>query len=354
MKLSSLIFIFSVTVQHARAQWLTMDQFNVWENIIKNEYDLSPDSIVSQQRALTKEEILRQNQHMLDGFESVVQSGLTLLRYPRANLNYIDVDKKGGKLSNRERAKINVQNEKIKQEKERYVDARRHAATDLLIYHYNYPKLVSDSDFIIREIKRTIYIDNIRSNLKEQVKVLSLLRISQSLQDSLLQLPGLSHEVRAKLGDTKAEQTVIGEFKMAVVDTVLNTPVIIEKVRSLFFIDSENAQNAFVEALNCKVEKFGRSPGESNFRIYSVYPAAEILLMAYEDYFPHDLLYFQEYVYKHPKLYQADARAGFSSTNNRSSFYYRVLSEYFSKKFSAQVSIPFNYRMREIYQNTEK
>ncbi len=76
--------------------------------------------------------------------------------------------------------------------------------------------------------------------------------------------------------------------------------------------------------------------------------------MAYEDCFPNDLLYFQEYVYKHPKLYQADARTGFSPINNRSSFYYRAVSEYFSRRFSKQVTIPFSYRMREVYQKTTK
>ncbi len=150
--------------------------------------------------------------------------------------------KKSDKLSDSERAKIYDQNEKVAQEKGRYVDARRRAATYLLRYHYNYPKLANYTGFIIREIKRTIYVDNIRSNLSEQVKVLSLLEIPPGLQDSLLQLQGLSQEVRAKLGETSAEQTVIDEFKKAVMDTVLNTPIIIGKVHSLFFIDSKDTR----------------------------------------------------------------------------------------------------------------
>ncbi len=119
MKFGTLIFILLVTVQHAGAQWLTMDQFNVWENIVKYEYGLSPDSIIRQHGALTKAEMLRQNQHIVNGFESAVQSGVALLRYPRpVNLKYIEAYEKGGKLSDSERSKIDDQNEKVTQEKE--------------------------------------------------------------------------------------------------------------------------------------------------------------------------------------------------------------------------------------------
>ncbi len=58
MKFGTLIFVLLVTAQPARAQWLTMDQFNVWENIVRNEYDLSPDSVIRQEGALTKAEML--------------------------------------------------------------------------------------------------------------------------------------------------------------------------------------------------------------------------------------------------------------------------------------------------------
>jgi hypothetical protein len=100
MKFSTLIFVLLVTAQPVRAQWLTMDQFNVCENILRNEYDLSPDSMIRREGALTKAEMLGRNRYIVNGFENVFQLGMTLLRYPRpANFKHIEAHEESGKQS---------------------------------------------------------------------------------------------------------------------------------------------------------------------------------------------------------------------------------------------------------------
>lgn len=332
-------------------QWVNLEEFNKWADYCSNTYGLNPDSTANDntKRNLLIEKLLATNVLASEIQKQDIKKALELFNInPPTNLKFLE--NKVDSINSETSKEIVQQNIKISKEIANYRDSRVNAVELLLMSSRNNDLLNPYNDYIISNVKKTLYQDKILLNYNSQIKLISLLNISKSLKDSLLLFEGLDIEVRAKLGDKSVEDKVIENFKTALHNTSPDLKDIRKWTSALFFIHSNNSLNAFCKMLN---EDFDIKicSQENEYLFCDIYPVAEILLIEYQSYFNKDLVFFEEYIYKNPKLYNTDIQAGNPLNNVRSLIYYKVVSKYLTEKFNNVIEIKAKYRYKQEIEN---
>jgi hypothetical protein len=327
----------------AQSQWFTIDEFNKWENYLKQKYGFIPDSAIKRAFVNPKEKMLEFNLSKQQNYNNFFHKGIELLNYPQPTQEDLRrIPWSNDTTPIHEQKRLEKYNKQVFFKKENYYEAKSKATYYLTEYWYNYPKLKEYNDFIIYMVTKSLYYDNNWRRHNTQVKLLSLLNINPSLRDSLLAIPNLDDVVRAKLGDTISENKVIDRFCQSFKDTILDRREIEFYVNNIFYLNTDKAITAFCKALEkshnlCIVDFEGEE-----WICYLQYSLAEILTDCYNDYFENDLIYFREYIYKHPKF-----KGDNSAFNIRSIFYFQTISQYLSEKFNRNVVINAKYRNRQ-------
>jgi hypothetical protein len=344
------LFFFVLVPLIASSQWLSISEFDKWENYLRTEYFLFPEEAMKSLSTPSKRELLKSNQLLIGRYNEDVEKGIDMLKYPQPkNLRYVEW--RNDTTPEFEQKRLIEINNHIETGKKNYIRARTNAAVLLTRSHYNYPKLITYNNYLINEIRKTLYYNNIWTNYRVQTKLLSLLVIPETLKDSLLNISDLNLEVRAKLGDTASEDSLIKNFVSCFKDTILHRDKIHKCTQDLFFLNSPKAISAFCNALEWNNKFYELESEDDHYYYYTIFSGAEILTFEYNLYYERDLIYFDYYVSQHPKYSEEDEILNNSEYNYHSHFYFEIISQYLSEKFNRKINISANYRSRQLLIN---
>lgn len=314
--------ILVVNLSGVKAQWYRAQDFINAKRILVELYGMEKFGFMPEVDTITLSQIRKEVQ----SWQKVLKTCIDTLAKPKPNFEKIKITTGMDKTHIKE---IQAKNSLISENESYWYQNRSNAVSLLAYYPYNYQEFNRYGNVLLPIVR--YYINNFKSEYG--YKIAAFLDLPQTFSDSLKNSNNTPLMVKARLQDTIAEQVIIENFKKCALDTLTNDSLPVY-TKMLFFINSEKSMNVFFDALQSHHAqryyfKLSNDP-EIFCRWYSL---AYRLLIAYQNYYPYEIRYFEKFIFNHPGI----------PDEQETSVYFDAVSKYLSEKFNKSIKIQAYY-----------
>ena len=311
-----------LNLNNLNSQWLKEQDFRNAKKTLVELYGVEKFGFMPDVDTTALKQIRKEVQMWQTLFENCIDT----LTKPKPNFEKIKVI---AGLNKDQIKEIQNENMRTSNKESSWHEHQTEAIGRLAYYPYNYSKLNNYSQLLIPIVRQ--YINNF--NDETSYKIAAHLNLPVTFKDSLIKGNKTPLMVKARLGDTIAERTIIEKFTRFAFDTLTNDSLP-AYTQMLFFINSKKTLSAYFDALQTyHAQRY-------YFKLYNDpevfcrwYSLAYRLLLAYQSYYPFEIRYFEKFIFNHPNI----------PDDQETSVYYEAVSKYLSKKFKKNIKIRTYY-----------